>query len=53
LRRDHAADEVYEEVRRECSDGELIALSMAIGGTDLSSRMAISFRNEHPKASGG
>jgi alkylhydroperoxidase family enzyme len=28
----HAPDEVYEEVRRECSDGELIALSMAIGG---------------------
>jgi hypothetical protein len=40
----HAPDEVYEEVRCECSDGALIALSMAFGGIERWSRMAISFR---------
>jgi alkylhydroperoxidase family enzyme len=45
----HAPDEVYEEVRREFSDEELIALSLAIAAINLWNRMAIGFRNEHPK----
>lgn len=45
----HAPDDVYEEVRREFSDVELIALSIAIDAVNLRNRMAIGFRNEHPK----
>jgi len=45
----HASDEVYEEVRGEFSDDELIALSIAIGAINVWNRMAIGFRNEHPK----
>jgi alkylhydroperoxidase family enzyme len=36
-------------VRREFSVEELIALSLAIGAIILWNRMAIGFRNEHPK----
>jgi alkylhydroperoxidase family enzyme len=40
---------VFEEGRRESSDEELIALSIAIGAINLWNRIAIGFRNEHPK----
>jgi alkylhydroperoxidase family enzyme len=45
----HAPDDVYEEVRREFSNEELIALSIALGAINVWNRMAIGFRNEHPK----
>ncbi|WP_412778255.1 carboxymuconolactone decarboxylase family protein [Thalassospira lucentensis] len=43
-----APDDVYEEVRREFSDDELIALSIAIGMINVWNRLAIGFQNEHP-----
>jgi AhpD family alkylhydroperoxidase len=45
----HAPDDVYEEVRAEFSDDELIALSIAIGAINVWNRLSIGFRNEHPK----
>jgi alkylhydroperoxidase family enzyme len=49
IKESHAPDEVYDEVGREFSDEELIALSLAIAAINLWSRTAIGFRNEHPK----
>lgn len=46
---DHAPDDVYEEARREFSDDELIALSIAIGMVNVWNRLSIGFRNQHPK----
>jgi AhpD family alkylhydroperoxidase len=46
---DHAPDDVYERVRGEFSDDELIALSIAIGMINVWNRLAIGFRSEHPK----
>jgi AhpD family alkylhydroperoxidase len=45
----HAPDDVYEEVRAEFTDDELIALSIAIGAINVWNRLSIGFRNEHPK----
>lgn len=45
----HAPDAVYEEVRTEFADDELIALSLAIGAINVWNRLSIGFRNEHPK----
>src|SRR5262249_22770659 len=45
----HAPDDVYEETRREFSDDELIALSIAIGMINAWNRLSIGFRSEHPK----
>ena len=45
----HAADEVYEEVRREFSDDELVSLSIAIGMINVWNRLSIGFRSAHPK----
>lgn len=46
---DHAPDDVYEKARREFSDDELIALSIAIGMINVWNRLSIGFRNQHPK----
>jgi AhpD family alkylhydroperoxidase len=45
----HAPDDVYEEARAEFSDDELLALSIGIGAINLWNRLAIGFRNQHPK----
>ena len=46
---DHAPDDVYEAARREFTDDELIALSIAIGMINVWNRLSIGFRSEHPK----
>jgi alkylhydroperoxidase family enzyme len=45
----HAPDDVYDEVRAEFTDNELISLSIAIGAINVWNRLSIGFRNEHPK----
>jgi len=44
----HAPDAVYERVRREFDDKELIDLTTLIGVINLWNRLAISLRYEHP-----
>ncbi|MAZ31928.1 MAG: alkylhydroperoxidase [Thalassospira sp.] len=41
-----APDEVYEEVSREFSDDELVALSIAIGMINVWNRLSIGFQDE-------
>jgi AhpD family alkylhydroperoxidase len=41
---DHVPDEVYEEVRREFSDDELVKLTLAVVSINAWNRIAISFR---------
>ncbi|WP_340117842.1 carboxymuconolactone decarboxylase family protein [Pelagibius sp. 7325] len=45
----HAPDADYEEVSKEFSEEDLIALSFAIGAINTWNRMAIGFRGQHPK----
>ena len=46
IQQGHAADEVYEEVRREFNDKELVRLTFAITQINSWNRLAISFRSE-------
>jgi AhpD family alkylhydroperoxidase len=44
----HAPDAVYEQVRREFADKELVDLTTLIGMINCWNRLAISLRYEHP-----
>jgi AhpD family alkylhydroperoxidase len=46
----HAPDPVYDEVRREFDDKELVDLTVLIGMINLWNRLAIGLRYEHPVA---
>jgi AhpD family alkylhydroperoxidase len=46
IQQGHAADEVYEEVRKEFNDKELVRLTFAIVQINSWNRLAISFRAE-------
>ena len=54
IQQGHADDTVYEEVRKEFSDAELVRLTLAIAQINTWNRIAISFRAEpghyRPKA---
>ncbi len=54
IQRGHAPDEVYEEVRREFNEQELVKLTLAIAQINTWNRIAIGFRVEpgtyQPKA---
>ncbi|HTQ33026.1 MAG TPA: carboxymuconolactone decarboxylase family protein [Stellaceae bacterium] len=44
----HAPDDVYERVRQEFDDKELVDLTTLVGMINLWNRLAISLRYEHP-----
>ncbi|MDB5411514.1 MAG: alkylhydroperoxidase [Rhodospirillales bacterium] len=44
----HAPDEIYQAARREFSDADLVALSLAIAMINAWNRLAIGFRAAHP-----
>ncbi len=44
----HAPDAVFDQVRRQFSDRELVDLTTLIGVINLWNRIAIGFRNQHP-----
>ena len=44
----HAPDEVYNEVKEQFSEEELIALTLAIGAINTWNRISIGFRMHHP-----
>jgi AhpD family alkylhydroperoxidase len=44
----HAPDEIYDEVRRQFDDKELVDLTALIGMINLRNRLAISLRAVHP-----
>jgi AhpD family alkylhydroperoxidase len=46
IQRGHAPDAVYEEVRKEFSETELVALTFAIGQINFWNRISIAFRVE-------
>lgn len=46
IQQGHAADAVYEEVRREFSEAELVRLTLAITQINTWNRIAIAFRAE-------
>ena len=46
IQQGHAADAVYEEVRKEFSESELVALTFAIGQINFWNRVSIAFRVE-------
>lgn len=48
IREGHAPDEVYDQVRRQFSEAELVALSIAIATINAWNRLAIGFRATHP-----
>lgn len=49
----HAPDAVFEEVRSQFSEDEVIALSIAIGMINAWNRLAIGFRAHHPHDAAG
>jgi AhpD family alkylhydroperoxidase len=44
----HAPDDVYEEVKAQFSEAELVNLTVLIGQGNLWNRLAIGFRSQHP-----
>jgi AhpD family alkylhydroperoxidase len=54
IQQGHAADAVYEEVRREFDEGQLVKLTLAVAQINSWNRLAIAFRVEpgmyQPKA---
>jgi len=44
----HAPDDVYDEVRAQFTDADLVNLTTLIGQINLWNRMAIGFRAQHP-----
>src|SRR6201991_3307860 len=44
----HAPDDVFDQVRTQFNDRELVNLTTLIGLINLWNRIAISFRNQHP-----
>jgi AhpD family alkylhydroperoxidase len=44
----HAPDEVFDQVRAQFADDELVNLTILIGQINLLNRLAIGFRNQHP-----
>jgi AhpD family alkylhydroperoxidase len=57
IQKGHATDEVYEEVRKEFSEAELVRLTFAITQINTWNRISIAFRVEpgtyQPKEGGG
>ena len=46
IQQGHAPDHIYEEVRKEFSEEELVRLTMAIGQINIWNRISIAFRVE-------
>jgi len=46
IQQGHASDEVYEEVRKEFSEAEIVRLTMAIAQINIWNRISIAFRVE-------
>ena len=44
----HAPDDVYDEVRAQFGEAELVNLTTLIGLINLWNRLAIGFRSQHP-----
>jgi AhpD family alkylhydroperoxidase len=44
----HAPDDVYEEVKAQFSETDLVNLTVLIGQINLWNRLAIGFRSQHP-----
>ena len=44
----HVPDEVFNEVKRQFSEEEMVALSLAIGAINTWNRISIGFRLQHP-----
>ena len=44
----HAPDDVYEQVRAQFSDADMVNLTMLIGAINAWNRLAIAFRAVHP-----
>jgi len=44
----HAPDDVYEEVKAQFSETDLVNLTVLIGQINLWNRVAIGFRSQHP-----
>ena len=49
----HAPDGVYEEVRRQFAEDELVKLTVLIGTINAWNRIAIGFRSVHPVRAAG
>lgn len=49
----HAPDGVYEEVRRQFAEDELVKLTVLVGTINAWNRIAISFRSVHPVRTAG
>lgn len=47
----HVPDAVYEEVRRQFAEDELVKLTLLVGAINAWNRIAISFRSMHPTKS--
>ena len=48
IKEGHAPDEVFDQVRRQFSEADLVALSIAIAMINAWNRLAIGFRASHP-----
>ena len=44
----HVPDAVYEEVRRQFAEDELVKLTVLVAAINAWNRIAISFRSMHP-----